>query len=318
MSKDAKLHAHRLLSYPGVTLRHLEIFAKMMSGSTTAEVAETLGVSQPAVSVSIRQLEETLGLVLFERSGRRLSPTDTAVLLNEDVSSVMLALRGFSRRAADLSQGVTGRLRIVSTPPLGYSHAPEALARLYEHFPALSASYDVRRISEVYTAVQTGEADIGLAVFDGNRDTALQITPIHKTRMVALVPSDSDLASAHLVAPEDLKARPYIGLENDSIFGQVIRSSFRARAVAYDPRIEVRFCATAAALVEQGIGVAMVDPYSASSYSFPNVVRLPFAPAIEVSACVVTRRGIPHSSQLRTFTTLLKDVLHQKELSLPL
>ena len=69
---------------PDVSLRLLEIFAAMMRCSTTVETAEFLGVSQPAVSAGLRQLENQLGITLFERTGRRLQPTAEARDLFEE------------------------------------------------------------------------------------------------------------------------------------------------------------------------------------------------------------------------------------------
>ena len=63
---------------PDVSLRLLEIFAAMMRCSTTVETAEFLGVSQPAVSAGLRQLESQLGITLFERTGRRLQPSQNS------------------------------------------------------------------------------------------------------------------------------------------------------------------------------------------------------------------------------------------------
>ncbi|MFV0472977.1 MAG: LysR family transcriptional regulator [Pikeienuella sp.] len=302
----------RLLSHSGVTLRHLEIFAKMMAGATTAEVASAMGVSQPAVSASLRHLEGLLGLALFERAGRRLTPTHTARMLMRDVASVLSSLRGFSQRAEDLAAGVAGRLRVVATPPLANFHAAEALSRLFDLYPTLSASYDVQRLDEVYRAVQTGEADLGLGVFEGQIDTDLQITPLHRARMVALAPRDSDLARKKEVAPHDLVGRNFVGLASDSVLGVLIRDAFRDQGCAYRPRIEVRFCATAAALAGQGVGVALVDPYSAASHGFDNLTTLRFVPERMVSACVFTRRGVPHTEQLKSFVNLLREVLNRR------
>lgn len=301
---------HRLLSQSGITLRQLEIFAKMMAGATTAEVAAAMGLSQPAVSLSLRQMEGLLGLVLFERAGRRLTPTHMAQMLAQDVNSVLSALRGFAQRTEDLAAGITGRLRVVATPPLANFHAAGALARLFDLYPGLSVSYDVLRMDEVYRAVQTGEADLGLGVFEGEIDDSLQIVRIHRAPMVALVPRDSDLAGAGAVTPQDLCGRNHVGLAGDSVLGTLIRSAFRDKGCTYRPRIEVRFCATAAALAGQGIGVAVVDPYSAASHGFANLVSVPFRPERMVSASVFTRRGIPHSGQVKSFVNLLRGILN--------
>ncbi len=94
---------------PDISLRLLEIFGAMMRCETTVEAAEQLGISQPAVSNGIRQLESQLGVTLFERLHRRLQPTEEALLLFEDVRPVFSMLRSFSTRARSMRNGLSGR-----------------------------------------------------------------------------------------------------------------------------------------------------------------------------------------------------------------
>ena len=131
---------------PDVSLRLLEIFAAMMRCATTVEAAEQLRISQPAVSAGLRQLENQLGLTLFERTGRRLQPTAEARSLYEEIRPIFSLMRGFSQRARDMQLGMAGRLKVIATPPLGYSVAPVALRRLLEDRPDVSVAFDVRRL----------------------------------------------------------------------------------------------------------------------------------------------------------------------------
>jgi len=115
---------------PEVSLRLLEIFAAMMRAATTIEAAEILQVSQPAVSAGIRQLEVQLGITLFERSGRRLSPTAEARQLYDEIRPMFSMIRGFSQRARDIRLGLSGRLRVMYefNRPLG-NHPRTLVAR---------------------------------------------------------------------------------------------------------------------------------------------------------------------------------------------
>ncbi len=96
----------------------------MMRCQTTVEAAEQLGISQPAVSNGLRQLERELGITLFERAHRRLEPTAEALSLYEEIRPLFGVLRSFSLRARDIRQGKSGRIRIVATP----AHRPHRRA----------------------------------------------------------------------------------------------------------------------------------------------------------------------------------------------
>lgn len=109
---------------PEISLRLLEIFAAMMRAGTTVEAAEMLGVSQPAVSAGLKQLETQLGIVLFERASRRMMPTAEARELFAEIRPMFSMLRSFTQTARDIREGLSGRLRIISTPPIGHTLAP--------------------------------------------------------------------------------------------------------------------------------------------------------------------------------------------------
>ncbi|WP_172328256.1 LysR family transcriptional regulator [Mangrovicoccus sp. HB161399] len=290
---------------PEVSLRLLEIFAAMMRCATTVEAAEQLRISQPAVSAGIRQLETQLGLTLFERTGRRLVPTAEAKALHAEIRPVFGLMRGVAQRARDMKLGMAGRLKIIATPPLGYSVAPVALRNFLDARPDVSVAFDVRRLEQVRDAVQTGQADIGLAI-DRGRHAALNSDILQRSHMVALVPQDGLLGAKPHVSALDLAPYPMIGLDAASNLGQLVRAAYASVGAIYAPRIEVRYCATATALAARNLGVTVVDPYSASIHRGEGLACRPFLPACDINAVMYTRRGVPHSGLLLSFMAELR------------
>ncbi|MDP9837102.1 DNA-binding transcriptional LysR family regulator [Neorhizobium huautlense] len=290
---------------PEISLRLLEIFGAMMRCETTVEAAEQLGISQPAVSNGIRQLETQLGVTLFERLHRRLEPTEEALLLFEDVRPVFSMLRNFSARARSIRHGTSGRLRVMSTPPLGNTIGPLALASFLKDRPDVSVAYDVRRLEHVVDAVQSGAADIGLGLAL-ERHPSVNIEVLARTHMVAVVPKTHVMARRREITVGDLSEHGFIGLEAESRMGQMLRDAFVRDEKSYTPRVEVRYCATAAVLAGSGIGVAVVDPYSAAHQLSTSLVQRPFQPPCEVSAVLITRKGVPRSRLLHGFIAELK------------
>lgn len=290
---------------PELSLRLLEIFAAMMRSQTTTEAAEMLRISQPAVSAALRQLEVNLGLTLFERTTRRLVPTSEARMLYEEIRPIFGLMRGVAQRTREMKQGLVGRLRVLSTHPLGNSIAPIALRNFLADRPDVSISFDVRRLDQVIEAVQNGMADLGLAVLPAQTGST-HAELLCRAQMVALVPEDDPLAGKSAITGEDLAGRPLVGIEQESELGQLLRRGFVQTGAEYRPRIESRLCQTAALLASHGIGCAVVDPWSASVYPMPGLVRRPFLPALEVQAVVLTRRGVPHSDLLHSFVAELR------------
>ncbi len=285
-----------------VSLSLLEIFGAMMRCQTTVEAAEQLGISQPAVSNRLRQLERELGITLFERAHRRLEPTAEAVLLYEEIQPMFGVLRSFSLRARDIRQGKSGRIRIVATPPIGHTLALRALV---DARPEVSVSYDVRRLADILTAVKEGSADVGIALaLDHHLDVNVEV--LHRTHMVALVPTDSPLAAQSEVKASDVAEHRFVGIEAASRIGQIVRTAFDRDLVPYDPRVEVRYCSTAAVLAQAGLGVAVVDPYTAECHPSPQLVQRPFTPPCEISVVLLLRKGVPRSRLVHSFIEELR------------
>ncbi|MER5172953.1 LysR family transcriptional regulator [Thioclava kandeliae] len=293
---------------PDISLRLLEIFAAMMRCSTTVETAEFLGISQPAVSAGLRQLESQLALTLFDRTGRRLQPTAEARDLFEEIRPLFGLLRSFSTRARDMRSGRVGRLRVIATPPLGYSLGPKALRAFLASRPEVTISYDVRRLANVLEAVETGQVDIGL-VLNAERLETVNSELIERSQMVVLVPEEDPLAQEVQISAQQLVGSPLVGIDQASHLGRLVAKSFATDNAAFRPQIEVRYCQTAAALAAGGMGVTIVDPYSAEPYLQKGLVARPFVPACEIRASILTRKGVPHSSLLMGFVEALRGSL---------
>lgn len=276
-----------------LSLRLLEIFETVMRCQTTVAAAEDLGISQPAISNGIRQLEKQLGFTLFDRVSHRMSPTQEARDLVVELEPVFTMLRSFESRVREVRSGTGGRLRLIATPPLGHTIVPIALKRFLAERPHVSVAYDVRRLESVLQAVEVGSADIGMCL-GLESHPAVDTTVIQANAMVCLVPKGHAMADEEIITPKIAARHGYIGLDTASRLGLLLKRAFEATRIAYEPQVEVRYCHTAAVLANAGIGVAIVDPFTAQFLSGFDIVRKEFRPTIEVPAAIITRsRSVP-------------------------
>ena len=112
-----------------MNLRQIELLRAVVRCETTVRAAQELGLSQPAVSNAIKHLEGQLGFPLFERINNRLFPTTKARTLYRDSDPLFLIHAALEAKVQDLKENRSGNVRLIATPPLGYSVIPPALKR---------------------------------------------------------------------------------------------------------------------------------------------------------------------------------------------
>jgi len=291
-----------------LSLRLLEIFGAVIVHQTTVHAAADLGISQPAVSLAIKQLEEQLGFDLFERRNRRLQPTQEARILFAEIEPIFLNLRSLESRVRDLRAGRAGKLRVMATPPLGHSVVPQALRRFLESRDDVTVQYDVRRMENVIEEVELGTVDIGL-VLSLESHPAIDVSVLQTDQMVALVPKGHPLCKSDVISPADCVEHDHIGLDRASRLGLMLRRAFEQRGTPYTPRVVVRYCHTAAVLANAGNGVAIVDHYTPSLITNMDLEVRKFEPSINVPACLLTRKDTPLSRLSTEFVREIKSVM---------
>ncbi|HVT30549.1 MAG TPA: LysR family transcriptional regulator [Lacipirellulaceae bacterium] len=269
-----------------MNLRQVEIFCAVMRCRTTIAAAYELGVSQPAVSNAIKHLESQLGFALFNRIGNRLLPTTEADSLFADAEPLQTMARAISTKARDLKDTKVGHLRIYATHALR-NVIPKAIRKFLKTRPEVLLFFDTLPMERVVEVVESGFADLGVALLPAHRPGMARI-PILEGRMVVAIHPKHPLAARNgPLTPRELKREQLIGLEPVSRLGPLVRQAFDAAHVPYNPGVEVRHCSAACALVQEGIGIAIVDEFSASGADASQLAVRPFSPLIPITGYVL-------------------------------
>ena len=298
-----------------LSLRLLEIFGTLMVSQTTVATAEELGISQPSVSLAIKQLEKQLGFELFEREKKRMLPSSEAWSLFQEIEPLFEQLRSVESRVRDLRGGTVGKLRIMATPPLGHSVVPVALSEFIEGRDSVTVQYDVRRLENVIDAVMIGAADIGLCL---GLDTppGLSTKIVERDRMVAVMRPDHPLAQLKIVRPDEIAKHGFIGLNRSSKLGLLLQNAFDFAEVPYTPQVEARYCHTAAVLAQSCNKIAIVDRYTADFMPNMELVSRPFEPVISINTCVVSRLNRRPSRLVAEFEAVFVKALNVQQMDI--
>jgi DNA-binding transcriptional LysR family regulator len=261
-----------------VNLRQIEAFRAVMITGSTLRAASLLRLSQPAVSRLIAGLEKTAGHKLFERAHGRLRPTRQAGLLLEEVEHVFAGLdRMASRLRADQGQAAED-LRIIATTPIAHGLLPQTLARLRAEVPDLRFSVQVVVRRELRTHFDHQQFDIALSTYPLDYpEEASQL--LSKVNAVCVLPRGHALAARAAVAPRDLVDEPFISMPLETSARQRIDALFHRLGLKRRHMSDAQNGIVICQLVAAGVGVSVVDPYSARSFA-GQLVQRPFRPAI--------------------------------------
>lgn len=290
-----------------LNLRQIEVFRAVMLSGSISGASKLLYVSQPAVSRLIAYTEQRLGLQLFERIKGRLYPTPEARSLFEEVSTLYQSVQRVNEVAENLAHNRVGQLRIACSPNIGQSLIPLAVARFTQRFPEVRVMLHTHIPHVMEQALLTQQVELGVTYMPAPHPS-LAMLPLYKNRIVAVLPHDHRLASHEQITSHDLEGEPFIGYSSDIPFGQLVQNIFGSEEKQPPPKVEVQQAHVACALVQAGVGVALVDELTIRGPSWSNVVVLPVAPMVHAPIHAFKLQHQPMSRLAQEFVKTLKSL----------
>ncbi|WP_170765072.1 LysR substrate-binding domain-containing protein [Ruegeria lacuscaerulensis] len=272
-----------------LTFRQVEAFRCVYLTGSTTSAAKLLGVSQPAVSRLLGELERELDLTLFERAGRRLAKTQEADALYEEVQRSYLGLERIKEAAESIRDYPHGKICLVAIPTVESTIGLDLVAQFKREYPRASASLEVLLSDQACEWVSARQANIAVAYPYSNRP-GLNVRVVDTSPAVCALSADHRLASCDIINAEDLQGESFVSYRPDSLLRLRIDQVFRERGVARDIRLECRATASVFGMVARGMGVAVVGPHQPPPNDGSVIIR-PFKPEIPVELAVIWPKG---------------------------
>ncbi|WP_355660158.1 LysR family transcriptional regulator [Halomonas salifodinae] len=240
-----------------MTVKQLRAFLAVAQTLSFTRACERLHLSQPALSLAIKGLEESLGGPLLIRSTRsvRLTP--------EGESLVPLAKRllvEWDNTEELLRQRFTlqlGRVAVAAMPAFACNLLPAALMAFRRRHPRITVTVHDVINEQVIEMVRRGQVELGIA-FAPEAERGLAFTPLFEDRFVAVVPADSPLAEAGTLRWADLLAYNLITLQRPSLVRLLLESELAAQGIELAVTFESHQLVTVGRMVASGLGVSAV------------------------------------------------------------
>jgi DNA-binding transcriptional LysR family regulator len=300
---------------PPLNIRQLEAFKAMMTAKTTIGAAELLGVSQPAVSRLLGQLEASLCVTLFDRSGGHLNPTPEALLLHEEVQRAFVSIDKIREIAREMQVANSGMVSAASLPMLAMDFMPAAIARFMANHPESRISLRVQMTPRIEELVASQLVDVGIAEYPFDR-SGIEIEEFCSAEYLMAVPSHHRLARKARLTPEDLRDERYISITHNHLGRQLADEIFDRYGVKRRIVLEAQLFSSVANMVAKDLGVGLIDPFTAFDFrDHPGLRCIRFEPVVSLRLGMLYPVHRTLSRVAREFISSLKlsrrDVLRQ-------
>lgn len=292
-----------------LNLRQIEVFRAVMTTGTIAGASQLLFVSQPAVSRLLAHTEQRIGFPLFQRIKGRLFATPEAKKLFHAVEHVYESVQRVNHLAKDLALNRTGILNLVSSPSVGQSLIPQAVANFRDVHPDCKVTFACHSYEHIQKLLLSHQADLGIISLPLEHPN-LEITPLCLNRLVCILHESHPLGAKDILSLDDLCAWPMIGYGADTPMGRLIAKHVESHGRQLSTVVEVGSPQNAGSMVETGMGIALVDEFSVRSWSKarPILVRH-FDDAPMLEANLVHLRYEPPAQLTRSFIQVLRELL---------
>ncbi len=241
-----------------ITLRQLKAAVAVAKAKSFTRAAKLLHVSQPALTVQIRQLEDALQIKLFDRNKRMVEPTSAGRELVATVERVIHELEAAIDHTIDLSSKKRGAVTVATLPSVAATILPGVIARYRQHYPAVNVRIQDAVAAKVLSSVKAAETDFGIGTMT-RPEPELVFTPLMQDDITVFFAAGHPLH--HHKSPVSLRSLtgyPTVLMTTDTSVRQLVDQAFYAIGHTISPACEASYMSTAIAMVKAGLGITLL------------------------------------------------------------
>lgn len=250
-----------------MNLNLLKTYIKVVETQNLSKTAEEFGLSQPAVTKQIQALEEMYGVLLLERSGRKLKPTEAGEVLYQHAREVIRTVEKAEKAMEEIAESRKGKLYIGASTIPGQYILPSLLKKFKDQNSHISISMDIGDTEEIFSQVAERELDIGI-VGGWINNRKVDGFKWLEDELVVVVPESHSLSKKEEIEIKDILYERWIFREK----GSGTRRAVEDLLAAYDIKkedlniyMEAGSTEAVMAVVESGMGISIVSRWALSN-----------------------------------------------------
>jgi len=288
--------------------RKVEVFRAVMLTRSMTAAGEMLSVTQPAISHLMKEFEEDVGFSLFSRRRGGLVPTNGAMALYTEVQHSFNGLERIGRAADRIRTRQSGLIRIASFPALTFIFLPQVIKYFSRKHENVSIAVHTQNSPDVVDLVRTQQYDFGLTMTPASEEGVF-IGPVLRSRCVCILPEGHELALKEVISLSDFQNQPFISLAEDTTTRFKIDAVFRTANIERRLEMEARWSAVICNMVAMGLGVSIIEPFTASFYLGKGIEIRPLDVEIDFSFAKVFPKGKATSPLINDFSDCMDEIL---------
>lgn len=182
---------------------HLSVFKKVMNTGSISQVAKETYVSQPAISMMLKRLEQDVGVPLYTVVGRNITATDAGLTLMEYAESILSLEEQVYRAMEEFQQGSRGRIIVGTSQVLATYLLPSIIISFNEKHSNIDVDLEIRDDQEIEKLVRSGSIDIGITVIPPEDHFTLRVRKISEDQLIGVQPL-FPINSSMILIPSDI------------------------------------------------------------------------------------------------------------------
>ncbi len=288
-----------------LNLKQLEAFRAVMLAGTTTRAARAMHLSQPAVSRLIRDLEQRAGVALFDRHRGRLVPTRHAAWLFSEAEETLARLDTLDNALRTAPRSAALTLRLVANTAMAFGVLPPAVAEFRKRYSGVKVSTEivVRRDNRRWINEQNFDLAVTMLPIEYAEEALL---PLVRVPAVCILPHGHPLTRLAEIHPQDLDGVEMVALPADNLTPARLGTLFRSKGLHMNLAIEAQTVVAVSSYVAEGLGVGIVDPFTARRFQPMGVTMRPFVSPIDYRYGVVFPLRHPRSGFADSMVDLVR------------
>jgi DNA-binding transcriptional LysR family regulator len=286
------------------TIRDLEVLRAVVRHGGFSAAGRELGISQPAVSRTIAQIERLSGRKLFDRRDGECIPTSDALAIYQESTPVFEGLERIERFRWVHDFQTT--FNIAVPPTQAHCFLPAVLPGFLEAHPAVKVSLEIRTTLDVVSMVAESAADVAIGEVPAG-DWNVHRLPFRRSMLVVAMPESHRLAASKQVNAADLAGEKLIlQVRRNPVRSQIDRL-LKTQTDAPNVVIESSNALSAVQLVGRGQGLSLVNAFPVMMHAEPGVVYRPFHPKVTQDTCFILPESVPPKAVTKRFIDFVRE-----------